>query len=405
MFNLYHRYGQTKRGLPLSNAHLINTNLNDGDAVFGATEKLIRAIHEARRRFRARAIFVTASCVSGIIGEDLENVVRQAERELNIPVISVACEGFCSEVWASGWDAAFDAVLRRIVKPAREHRSDLVNVINFIGEDYFAELLRPLGLVSNLVIPFATIEQLEHLSESAATVQMCPTLGTRLGAGLEQRFGVPEVRSPPPYGLVATDTWLRELANITGTQDLVERVIATEREGIANELASLRKLFGGARAFVAAGPAHGHGFMALVRDLGMQLVGACGWHHDPQHDHGDASGDTLGQFVRNHGDVPYSVCHKQPYEFVNLLRRIAPDVLVVRHPSLAVCGAKLGIPTFFVDDEHLAIGYRGLIRYGAKIADWFKNPALERNLLKHTKLPYSQWWLSQPAHSLLRGAE
>jgi len=401
LFNLYNRYGQTKRGIALSNAHLVSTNLSDNDAVFGATEKLRDAIREAKRRFEARAIFVTASCVSGIVGEDIETVVQEASHELGIPVLSVACEGVCSELWANGWDAAFDAILRGIVKPARSRRMDLVNVINFIGEDYFADLLRPLGLVSNLVVPFATVEQLERLSESVATVQMCPTLGTHLGAGLEQQFGVPEIKHPPPYGLAATDAWLRELATITHQQALVEQVIVTERESIQAELESLRRLFGGARAFVAAGPAHGHGFMAILRDLGMQLVGACGWHHDAGCDHGDPAGDTLNQFVRNHGDIPYGVCHRQPFELTNLLRRVAPDVLVVRHPSLAICGAKLGIPTFFVDDEHLAIGYRGLIRYGNKIADWFKNPALERNLAKHTRLPYSNWWLSQPAHSFL----
>lgn len=401
LFNLYNRYGQTKRGLALSNAHLVSTNLSDNDAVFGATEKLRDALREAKRRFEARAIFVTSSCVSGIVGEDIETVVQEATHELGIPVLSVACEGVCSELWANGWDAAFDAILRGIVKPARSRRADLVNVINFIGEDYFADLLRPLGLVSNLVVPFATVEQLQRLSESVATVQMCPTLGTHLGAGLEQQFGVPEIRHPPPYGLAATDAWLRELATITHRQALVEQVIGTERESIQDDLASLRKLFCGARAFVAAGPAHGHGFMAVLRDLGMQLVGACGWHHDTVCDHGDPSGDTLNQYVRNHGDVPYGVCHKQPFELTNVLRRVAPDVLVVRHPSLAICGAKLGIPTFFVDDEHLAIGYRGLIRYGNKIADWFKNPALERNLAKHTRLPYSNWWLSQPAHSFL----
>ncbi len=404
MFNLYNRYGQTKRQLPLSNAHLISTNLSSEDAVFGATQKLIEAVREAHRRFQPRAVFVTASCVSGIIGEDLESAVREVERELGIPVITVGCEGFCSQVWATGWDKAFDAILRRIVKPVRNRRPELINIINFIGDDYFIDLLRPLGLVSNLIVPFTTIEQLEQISEAGATVQMCPTLGTHLGAGLERQYGVPEIKSPPPYGLAATDAWLREVGHVTGKQTEAEQLIASERVAIAPELESLRQLFGGARAFVAAGPAHGHGFMCLLSDLGMQLVGACGWHHDAEQDHGDPAGDTLHHFVQNHGNVPYGVCHKQPYEFVNLIRRVAPDVLVIRHPSLAIGGAKLGIPTFFVDDEHLAIGYRGLLRYGRKIADWYKNPSLERNLARHTRLPYSQWWLGQPPYSLLAGA-
>jgi nitrogenase molybdenum-iron protein alpha chain len=118
--------------------------------------------------------------------------------------------------------------------------------------------------------------------------------------------------------------------------------------------------------------------MCVLQDLGMKLVGSCMLHHDQRLDHGDSSADTLGHVVRTHGDVPFGVCNKQSFELVNLISKLKPDVLVIRHPSLVVWGAKLGIPTFFVDDEHLALGYRGLLRYGRKISDWLRNPAIER---------------------------
>jgi nitrogenase molybdenum-iron protein alpha chain len=61
----------------------------------------------------------------------------------------------------------------------------------------------------------------------------------------------------------------------------------------------------------------------------------------------------------------------------------------------------LGIPTVFVDDEHIALGYRGLLRYAHKLANWLANPALERTLARTTKLPYTNWWLNQPPFSML----
>jgi nitrogenase molybdenum-iron protein alpha chain len=110
----------------------------------------------------------------------------------------VHCEGFRSQVWATGFDAAYHAILRKIVKPPKTKRPDVVNVVTFWGSDVFTELFQPMGLTPNPVVPFATVEHLQQMSESAATVQMCPTLGTYLGAGLETRYGVPEVKSPPP---------------------------------------------------------------------------------------------------------------------------------------------------------------------------------------------------------------
>ena len=402
MFNLYNRYGLSRRGMNVSNARLISTNLDESDVIFGATAKLLETIGEAFRRYRPSAIFVTASCASGIIGEDLDGALREAEAEFGIPVAAVHCEGFRSQVWASGFDAAYHAILEKIVKPPKIKRPELINVITFIGDDYFAKLFEPLGLKSNLIVPYLSVEKLERLSEAGATAQMCSTLGTYFAAGLERRFGVPEVKSPPPYGLAGTDAFLRELGRIVGKEREVASFIEAERAAIAGELEALRAEFAGVKAFVAAGPAHGHGFMSVLQDLGMTLVGSCTFHHDPRLDNGNGAGDSLSHVVRTHGNVRLGVCNKQSFELVNLIRRLEPDVLIMRHPSVVVWGAKLGIPTFFIDDENFSVGYRGLVRYGRKIRDWFRNPSLERTLARHTRLPYPAWWLQQSPFAFLK---
>jgi nitrogenase molybdenum-iron protein alpha chain len=403
MFNLYNRYGQGKRSLTRTSSRLITTNLNEQDTIFGATEKMSEAIHKAYRTYHPRAIFVTASCASGIIGEDLESAIEQAEEDLGIPIASVNCEGFRSQVWATGWDAAYNAILRKIVRPAKRKRPESINIITFIGEDYFSELLRPLGLVPDLIVPFTKVEQLERLSEAGATAQMCSTLGTYFAAGLEKEYGVPEIKAPPPYGLNSTDAWLRELAHVTGKNDIVEQFISAERNAIRRELEDLKERFAGVKAFVAAGPSHGHSSMEVLQDLGFELAGSCMFHHDAKLDHGNPAGDTLKAATTRSRKIPYSICNKQAFELVNVLSRLRPDIVIVRHPSLAVSVAKLGIPACFVDDEHLALGYRGLIRYGRKIADWLRNPAIERNLARNSSLPYTRWWLEQQPFSMLGG--
>jgi nitrogenase molybdenum-iron protein alpha chain len=83
---------------------------------------------------------------------------------------------------------------------------------------------------------------------------------------------------------------------------------------------------------------------------------------------------------------------------------LKPDVFIVRHPGMAVCGGKLGIPTFLLEDEHFGLGYSGLLRYGRKIADTVSNPAFYRHLSQHTRLPYTDWWLRQ-ASSTFAGDE
>jgi nitrogenase molybdenum-iron protein alpha chain len=400
-FNFINRAGQHHRGWSLANARLISSNLRENDMVFGGAAKLREALREAERRYHPKAIFVTTSCASGITGEDVEGVASEAEEELGVPVIPVFCEGFKSRIWATGFDAAYHGILRKVVKPAVRKRSDLINIINFWGDDIFTDLLGKIGLVPNYIVPFSTIGQLEHLSEAAATVQICSTLGTYLAAGLEEQFGVPEVKAPPPYGIAGTDAWLRELGRVTGKTEAVEALIAHEKAAIHEELEELRGKLAGIKGFVSAGAVHGHSLICVLKELGVQVIGGCVWHHDQKFDNDDQRADSLQHIVNHYGNVNFGVCSKQSFELVNQLHRLRPDIFIVRHNGMAVWGAKLGIPTFLMGDEHFGFGYRGLINYGRKIADTIANPAYVKNLAAHTRLPYTDWWLQQkPAHFL-----
>jgi nitrogenase molybdenum-iron protein alpha chain len=149
---------------------------------------------------------------------------------------------------------------------------------------------------------------------------------------------------------------------------------------------------------------HGHSLVAVLNDLGIDVAGGCVWHHDPRFDHGDAAADSLQHVVNTYGDFNISVCNKQTYELVNQLRLLKPDLFIVRHPGMAVWGAKLGIATFQVEDEHFALGYSGLLRFGNKIVDSLSNTSMVKNLARHARLPYTEWWLKQNPFLFIGGA-
>lgn len=403
-FNFTNRVGQRKRDFTLKNANLLSTNLEEKDMIYGGDAKLKETIGLAFERFNPKAIFITASCASGIIGDDIEGIAESAEAELKIPVVYISCEGFKSRIWTTGFDAAYHGILRKIVKPPVEKKKDVINVINFWGSDIFSDLFERLGLKPNYIVPFTTIDQLEKISEAAATVQICPTLGTYLAAGLEQEYGVTEVKAPTAYGLKGTDEWFRELGRVTGREKEVEDLIKSERERIAPELHELRKKLKGLKAYVTAGAAHGHSLLALLKDLEIDVLGAAIFHHDPCYDNGNERSDELSHVVETYGDIQnYNVCNKQAFELVNILNRLKPDIFVAIHGGMSVWGAKLGIPTFLMGDEHFGLGYQGLLNYGYKILDVLKSKEFFKNIGAHSELPYTDWWLKQDAFTFLGG--
>ncbi|MBP2657859.1 MAG: oxidoreductase/nitrogenase component 1 [Firmicutes bacterium] len=401
-FNFVYRVGQMERDLSPVIGRYFSTNIEEQDTIFGATQKLADTIRKAYERVRPNAIFITTSCASGIIGDDVEGVANDLSEELRIPVIACFCEGFKSKIWTTGFDAAYHSIVRKLVKPP-EKKSNKVNVINFWGSKIFDELLNPLGYEVDYIVPFSTVAQLEHISEAAATIQICSTLGTYIGAALEQVYGVPEIKSPPAYGIAGTDRWMREIGRVLNRQGEIEEVIAKEHERVLPKLEEYRNKLQGKTAYLTAGAAHGHALIALLQELGMTVQGAAIFHHDPIYDNGDVVSDALAHAVNTYGDVPnYNVCNKQAYELVNILNKVRPDIMIARHGGMTMWGAKLGIPTLLIGDEQLSFGYQGVLNYAERILESLDNKEFVINLAKHSTMPYTKWWLEQDPFSFLR---
>jgi len=372
-FNYVYRVGQMERGLPPVTGRYFSTNLTEQDTIFGATDKLIKVVREVYERVHPNAVFITTSCASGIIGDDVEGAANELTEELGIPVVACFCEGFKSKIWTTGFDSAYHSIVRKIVKPPRQ-KTNKVNIINFWGSHIFEDLLRPLGYEPEYIVPFSTVEQLSHISEAAATIQICPTLGTYLGAALEQVYGVPEIKAPPAYGVAGTDQWLRELGRVLDRQEQIEELIEREHARVLPQIAAYREKLEGKTAYLTAGAAHGHALIALLRELGLSVQGAAIFHHDPVYDNGDPTSDALAHDVRTYGDVKgYNVCNKQAYELVNILNRVRPDLMVARHGGMTLWGAKLGIPTLLIGDEQFGFGYQGILNYAERILEALDN--------------------------------
>jgi len=400
--NATFRLGNRRMGYPVHNVKYINTNLDEKDTIYGGGAKLEKAIREAKRRFNPKAIFVTTTCASAIIGDDVPGICDALEDELGIPVVATLCEGFRTNIWATGFDASNHSILRKIVKPARQKQPDLINVISFKHQFIFESVFKQLGLRPNHIVPLSTIEQLEHISEAAATVQYCESLGSYLAAGLEQHFDVPEVKAPAPFGINASDEMLREIGRLFHKETEVEKVIASEKEKISKELERLRGKLTGKRAFIAAGGPLAYNIIALVKDLGMDVVGTCIWHHDQKFDNDDERLNFLKFDLKHYGNFHIGVCNKQAFEVANAINKHKPDIAITRHIT-TVWAAKLGIPSIFAGNEPTEMLYDGLIRFGQTIDDAISNPAYIKNVAKHSKLPYTDWWLEQNTYSFLRG--
>jgi nitrogenase molybdenum-iron protein alpha chain len=97
------------------------------------------------------------------------------------------------------------------------------------------------------------------------------------------------------------------------------------------------------------------------------------------------------------------VANMQPFEQVNLLHKLKPDVFI----GVATWASKLGYPTTHVlDMKRPTMGYDGILYLGEKISEELSNPGFNKKLAAHVRLPYKDsWYESDPFKFIEKAGE
>jgi nitrogenase molybdenum-iron protein alpha chain len=376
--------------------NVISTDMSEDDTVFGALDSAKALVYKAFEQYRPKAIALLASCVGGVIGEDIDSITDELQEELGIPVFPMHCEGFKSRIWASGFDVADHAVLRHLVKPPKEKRR-VVNFKNFFESErkYITELFARLDVAPQFLYSNSTVEDIAHLSEALCTTCICGTLGTYLGNGLEEEYGVPYIRSINPMGMAGFDAWFRAIGKAVDREEAAERVIAEHREQYLGEILKIKEEIQGHTAIIGMGPGYTYEIARVCQELGIEVVWAAAWHYDYKYDNGDIP-PALDYLQKNSpNNIGLSVADQQNFEVMNILNEYKPDLYFSRHPGSTVWAIKQGVTAVFVADEYMVFGYKGTLAFSKAVRDALKNRSFEKNLAERIKLPYTDWWYRQ----------
>lgn len=393
-----------KRGVT-NNTVYVGTDMNERDTIFGSTETLRKIILEVNKRYTPKAIFVTSSCATGIIGEDIDSVVDDVREEIDVPIAAVHCEGFKSRIWATDFDISDHAVLISIVQPPKQKRNT-INFKNFYesARPEIIEIFKNFDLEPIFLYCNSTVEELSHISESLATTCICGTLGNYLGNGLEEKYGVPYIRTINPLGIAGFETWLREIGGVTDRSEAVEKYIAEQREIYIPQIEEVKKELKGLRAVLGMGPGYTFEVSRVLNELGIEVVWALAWHYDKKYENGDVP-PSMEYLLKHDVDFEASVADQQNYEIMNILNKYQPDLYLSRHPGSTVWAIKNGTPAVYVADEYMIFGYKHTLEFAQSILDSIHNRSFEKNLARRVKLPYTDWWYEQNVDKFLEEAK
>lgn len=397
------RVGQAHRGVKhIRNPRIIVTNLDQKSVIFGGESRLEKAVQDAVERYHPKLIFIFASCASGIIGDDIDASARNLQEKYDALIIPIHCEGFKSKICASGFDAAFIAINKYILKNKKSEKQDnLINLfapvsISYADQKEMERMLALLGLKVNYIPFYSSLEKIQRIPSAAASTSICKVFADEFMKTLEEDYGIPYSHTVMPIGVRNTDKWFLGIAKAVGKEKEAFEIIQKEHKRILPLVQEIKERLQGKRVFICGGTGRSFAAAAMIEDFGMELVGL----ETPTYD-ADAQVD-IEYLNQTHKNYVVDIANMQPFEQANLVNQLKPDVFI----GVPTWAAKLGIPTTHVlDMKRPTMGYDGLLYLGNKIADQLENPGFNKKLAAHIKLPYRDSWYEENAFKYITGGE
>jgi nitrogenase molybdenum-cofactor synthesis protein NifE len=358
------------------------TEMLENDVIFGGEKKLYRAILDLAGRYsEAKAIFVYATCVTAMTGDDVEAVCTAASEKVAIPVIPVNTPGFIGDKNIGNRLAG--EILFKYVIGATEPPVLGEYPINLIGEYNIAgDLWGMLPLFDRLGIQIlscfsgdAKFEELRYAHRAKLNIIICSKSLTNLAKKMQKTYGMPYLEESF-YGMTDTAKALRDIAreldNIVNglekrvMQDRVERLIDEEEATCRAAIAPYRARLERKTAVLFTGGVKTWSMVNSLRELGVEILAA------------GTQNSTLEDFYRMKG-----LMHKDAQIIEDTSTAGLLAVMREKMPDLIVAGGKtkflaLKTKTPFLDinhgRSHPYAGYEGMVTFARQLDMTVNNP-------------------------------
>jgi nitrogenase molybdenum-iron protein alpha chain len=395
----------------------LSTNLDEADVIGGGEAKLRQAVIYADREFRPESIIVCNSCVPALIGDDIDSIIADLQKESAAVIVPIHCEGFKTKLMATAYDAVYHGILKKYIRPPDRRREALcqtdldkfreqyrrsrnVNILNVgsmsrADETELQRLLEALGLTVTWIPCYAEPEDFQYALETSLNVSICGTHDDYFVGHLAEKYNIPFVVDTIPIGRKNTARWIRKIADHFELRDEAERLIGAEHAALDDALAPFRKTLAGKRAYIAGGEVRILATAEILQDLGMTVVGFKAHHYD---EFAEPIFDALEEI----DDVRFSVATNQPFEMSNLLNRLKPDVLIT-HTGGNNIAARHGLPLLpLFGPAYNYCGYSGVFEVARRLNKTMRNFEFNRQIARNTPLPFKKEWYEKDPFAYIK---
>lgn len=256
------------------------TDVTTNDVIFGGHKKLEESIEYIVKNKNPKAIFIYETCVTAMIGDDIDNIASRMQEKHGIPMVVIHAAGFVGSK-NLGSRLGGEAVLSQLIgtKEPKEIHPFGINLIgeyNVTGDMWqYTPLLEEIGIkVVSTLAGDGRLENIQTAHRAKLNVIVCAKSLISLTRKMQERYNIPFI-SVSFYGKRDTTNAIMSIVNAFNDPKLTQKakeVIAREERALEERLKPYREVLHGKKAILNTGGNKSWSIASALQDIGIDVV-------------------------------------------------------------------------------------------------------------------------------------
>jgi len=256
------------------------TGINTNDVIFGGDKRLEDSLQYVAEKYAPEAIFVYSTCVTALVGDDIDATCRDKQEALGLPIVPVHAPGFVGGK-NLGSRLAGEAVLEHLIgtkepEITTDYDINIIGDYNVTGDMWqYLPMLEKIGIrIMSSMSGDGRISSIRTAHRAKLNVIVCAKSLITLCRKMKENYDIPWI-SVSFYGKRDTTFAIREIAKALGDPKIIEKaeqVIAEEEALLEKRLEPYRIKFAGKKAVLNTGGNKAWSIASGLQDLGIQVV-------------------------------------------------------------------------------------------------------------------------------------
>lgn len=374
--------GWDNRGAKSSDSTLyrtgFTTDISELDVIYGGEKRLYKSIREVLDKYDPPAVFVYQTCVTALIGDDIEAVCKAATAKFGKPIIPINAPGFVGAK-NLGNKLAGEALLEYVIG-TEEPECTTPYDINIIGEYNLAgelwqikPLLDELGIrILSCISGDAKYKEVAYSHRAKAAMMVCSKAMINVARKMEERYGIPFFEGSF-YGITDTSESLRQIAKLLVQQGAGDELLSRTEKLIFREetrawegINRYRPKLQGKKVLLITGGVKSWSVVSALQEGGMEIVGTSVKKST------DEDKEKIKELM---GEDAHMFDDMRPRDMYAMLKDSRADIMLSGGRSQFVA-LKVKMPWLDINQErhHAYAGYVGMVELVKQIEQALFHP-------------------------------